>query len=119
LAEFDYLRITQVVTNLLSNAIKFSTAEGHLYIAISQVEFNNTAALKFSLKDDGIGIPKEELENIFNKFIQSRKTKTDAGGAGLGLAICQEIIALHDGRIWVGKAAEGGALFQFVIPVKK
>ena len=57
------------------------------------------------------------MELIFDKFIQSSKTKTGAGGTGLGLAISKEIITAHKGRIWAENRAEGGAVFSFEIPI--
>jgi signal transduction histidine kinase len=53
-------------------------------------------------------IAEEELDTIFDKFVQSRRTKTGAGGTGLGLAICREIIAAHHGRVWAQNRPEGG-----------
>jgi PAS domain S-box-containing protein len=110
---FDAARIKQVIANLLSNAIKFSPEGGTLTATLSK---NDKQELCFSLLDNGVGIPGNELKTVFNPFIQSSKTKTGAGGTGLGLAICKEIIEEHGGKIWAEKKPEGGALFQFVIP---
>jgi signal transduction histidine kinase len=54
---------------------------------------------------------------VFDKFVQSSKTKTGAGGTGLGLAICHEIVAAHKGRIWAENGPVGGAVFSFEIPL--
>ncbi len=120
-AEFDGAKIAQVVTNLLSNAIKFSKQGASLSIEISQDELfsdlGNTPALRLSVTDQGIGVPKGELECIFDKFIQSSKTKSNAGGTGLGLSICKEFIDAHHGRIWAENNAGNGAIFNFVIPL--
>ena len=69
-----------------------------------------------TVRDEGMGIPEEELEAVFDKFVQSSKTKTGAGGTGLGLAICQEIIHAHGGRIWAENYSGGGASFTFLLP---
>lgn len=125
---FDSEKITQVIINLLSNAVKF-TPEGK-QILVSIVEDTLPAgrrkedqgqrqALRLDVRDEGVGIPEDELDSVFDKFIQSSKTKSGAGGTGLGLAICKEIIAGHHGRIWAENAPDGGALFSFVIPVKR
>lgn len=114
---FDHGLITQVVTNLVSNAIKFSEPGQRLYISIDLIPFNNVPVLHFSLRDEGLGIPENELETVFDKFVQSSKTSTGAGGAGLGLSICKQIISAHDGSIWAKSPPEGGVVFQFVIPV--
>ena len=73
--------------------------------------------VEFTLRDHGPGIPESELEAIFDKFIQSSKTKSGAGGTGLGLAICREIIQGHDGKIWASNAPDGGAIFHFILPL--
>jgi PAS domain S-box-containing protein len=115
-ATFDSARIAQVVANLLSNAIKFSESGKKLYFTICPTQLNNQPALKFILRDEGPGIPKQELNNIFDKFIQSSKTSTGAGGTGLGLAICKEITTAHNGKIWAENAPQSGAIFFVVIP---
>lgn len=66
--------------------------------------------------DEGIGIPETELDTVFDKFIQSSKTKTGAGGTGLGLAICHEIIKSHGGRIWAENNPDQGATLTFLLP---
>ena len=108
----DRQRIMQVVRNLISNAIKFSK-EGRI-IDVGLVEDRDY--LKVYVKDNGVGIPDKELETVFDKFVQSSKTRTDAGGTGLGLAICKQIIDAHNGRIWVTHNPQGGSIFQFTIP---
>jgi PAS domain S-box-containing protein len=104
---FDQNKIIQVVRNLLSNAIKFSYANGKIIIRITK----QSGILMLSIKDFGIGIPPDELEIVFDKFVQSSKSKSEAGGTGLGLAICSEIVAAHEGRIWAKNNAEGGTTF--------
>ncbi len=70
------------------------------------------------MTDNGLGIPDDELESIFDKFVQSSKTNTNTGGTGLGLSICQEIIKGHQGKLWVENRETGGAKFSFLIPFK-
>lgn len=110
---FDPVRIGQVITNLLSNAIKFSPENSVLQITI---DTNKDKELLFTLKDSGVGIPEEELNDVFNAFIQSSKTKTGAGGTGLGLAISKKIIEAHGGNIWAENNRDGGALLSFTLP---
>ncbi|RDH86931.1 MAG: hypothetical protein DIZ77_06505 [endosymbiont of Seepiophila jonesi] len=121
IGEFDALRIGQVITNLLSNAIKFTATGGHIQISISQerleIDGQEMPGLQLSVLDQGVGIPEAELNTIFDKFIQSSKTRTGAGGTGLGLAISKEIIEAHAGRIWAENNLEQGAQFHFLIPV--
>ena len=74
-------------------------------------------ALRLTVSDEGIGVPEDELESVFDKFIQSSNTKSGSGGTGLGLAICKEIIDGHDGCIWAENNDTVGARFQFAIPI--
>jgi len=110
---YDNGRIKQVIRNLLSNALKFST-KGNI---INIKAIRNESSVHLSVSDTGIGIPEEELIEIFDKFKQSSKTKTGAGGTGLGLAICREIIEYHHGQIWAESNLMGGATFNVVIPL--
>jgi len=109
----DIDKIKRVLRNLLDNAIKFSPEGGTIDVAVCRVD----SSVRVSVRDQGPGIPQDELEAVFDKFIQSSKTKTGAGGTGLGLAICQEIVAAHKGRIWAEDRPEGGAVFSFEIPL--
>ncbi len=122
-AIFDEQKITQVLWNLLSNAHKFTEEDKEIMIDVVEdtIVFDGqdeAPALRVSVIDRGIGIPEDELETIFDKFIQSSKTKTGAGGTGLGLSICKEIIVAHHGRIWAVNNDRGGATFSFVTPKK-
>ncbi len=114
LVRLDPLKILQVIRNLLSNAVKFSPEDGIIAICIA-VE---TRFIMVTVRDDGPGIPAAELDTIFDKFVQSSKTKTGAGGTGLGLAICREIVAAHGGRIWAECPPGGGALLAFTLPIE-
>jgi PAS domain S-box-containing protein len=102
-ADLDASRVLQVVRNLLSNAIKFSPAGSVIEVAAAPVRMRATdgevAGVEISVRDAGVGIPDAELASVFDKFVQSSKTKTGAGGTGLGLAICREIVAAHGGTI--------------------
>jgi signal transduction histidine kinase len=113
LVELDSNKIKQVLRNLLNNAIKFSPQGGRIDVQIYRV--GNGVGV--SVLDEGPGIPPDELEAVFDKFVQSSKTKTGAGGTGLGLAICREIIAAHKGRIWALNRPTGGAAFTFELPL--
>ena len=111
----DPERIKQVIRNLVSNAVKFSPEGGKIVINIGRVN----GAIQISVEDQGAGIPDDELEKIFDKFIQSSKTKNGAGGTGLGLSICRAIITAHNGRIWAENRSDGGARFSFELPVSQ
>ncbi|MBT4288758.1 MAG: HAMP domain-containing histidine kinase [Deltaproteobacteria bacterium] len=124
----DEITISQTLRNLFSNAIKFtppgksiiiSTYSGKLSTGSRQIDKKTVPALQINIKDEGIGIPENELKTVFGKFIQSSKTKTGAGGTGLGLAICKEIIKAHHGKIWAENNPEGGSTFSFMLPYQQ
>ncbi|WP_078120475.1 ATP-binding protein [Thiosocius teredinicola] len=114
MAEVDPDQFSQVILNLLSNAIKFTPHDSRILIRFDDAA--DTAALRFSIADQGPGIPEDELESVFDKFEQSSKTKTGAGGTGLGLAICREIVTRHKGTIHASNNEEGGATFIVEVP---
>ena len=112
---YDSEKIKQVVRNLLSNAIKFTPKDGIIDVTVAR--YNDQ--IRVSVKDQGIGIPEEELESVFDKFVQSSKTDTKFGGTGLGLSICKEIIDAHKGHIWAENNPDRGAKFIFEIPYNR
>ncbi|MGO8952569.1 MAG: ATP-binding protein [Rhodomicrobium sp.] len=117
LATFDRRSMIQVAVNLLSNAIKFSPADSTITVSISNALLESGApALLCCIADRGPGIPEQELAVIFDKFVQSSKTKPDQASTGLGLSICREIIAAHGGRIWAENRDPNGALLKFTLP---
>ena len=109
----DAERIGQVLRNLFTNAIKFSS-ENDVITAKVWVDQNQA---QFSLSDQGLGIPEQELNSIFTAFYQSSRTKTRAGGTGLGLSISKEIIKQHDGKIWATNNESVGSSFYFSLPL--
>lgn len=121
-AMFDSERMMQVVRNLVGNAVKF-TPEGKVItlsygkaMIAANDEHEEKTALLFTVADQGVGIPDQELEDVFNKFVQSSKTKTGAGGTGLGLSISREIIIQHGGAIVAKNNSDGGASFYLTLP---
>lgn len=116
-ANFDKARLTQVLVNLLSNAIKFSPVGGMIDIGFIHAATlkDGQAAIGVSVRDYGPGIPEDELEFIFDKFIQSTRIR-NGGGTGLGLAISRQIINDHQGQIVAANHPEGGAIFTVLLP---
>ncbi len=106
-------RIQQVIRNLLANSVKFSPSAGTICVRLRRVG----KAMLLSVRDEGPGIPPDEIEAIFDKFVQSSKTKSNKGGTGLGLAICREIVAGHKGRIWAENNAGTGCIFYVELPL--
>lgn len=122
IAEFDKEKVHQVIYNLLANAIKFSPNNSVITITFEDdtILINNhkLPAIKFTIADQGIGIPDAELQSIFEKFSQSSRTKTGAGGTGLGLSICNDICQYHKGKLWASNLPppKHGAIFTLVLP---
>ncbi|WP_198265047.1 sensor histidine kinase [sulfur-oxidizing endosymbiont of Gigantopelta aegis] len=114
---FDKHYIGQTISNLISNAIKYSPQGGTITILITTCQYHNMEALQVSVQDEGLGIPNEQLSLIFDKFVQS--TNKIAGGTGLGLSLCKNIIEAHGGTIWAENADKTllkNAHFSFIIP---
>ncbi len=109
----DEKRIKQVVRNVLGNAVKF--ARQRIDVTLEHVE---GPGVRVSVLDDGPGIPAGELESVFDKFVQSSRTRSGAGGTGLGLAISREIVSAHGGRIWAEVRPEGGSRFVIEVPCR-
>jgi len=117
LIEGDKVRINQLFMNLFVNAIKYSE-KGEITAELKQTNYDGKIYWEFILTDQGAGIPKSELEYIFEPFIQGTRNRTGKKlGSGLGLAMCKEIIKAHSGSIWAENNSEGaGAKFSFIIP---
>lgn len=117
--------IVQTLTNLLSNAIKFSRAGGKVWMSAEVVQetalqptTTSLAHLRFSIRDQGSGIPADKLDAIFGRFQQVNVSDSrQRGGTGLGLAICKSIVEQHKGRIWVESVLGQGSTFYFTLPL--
>jgi PAS domain S-box-containing protein len=114
--EGDHDRLIQVITNLLSNAIKFSPRGGTVHLKAWQGD----GMLHMSVRDEGIGIPPEYLDKIFEKFQQVDSSAVrEKGGTGLGLPICKAIVEEHGGAMWVESESGRGSTFTFKVPLNK
>ena len=115
-AIYDQDRIQQVITNLISNAIKF--CEPHHGKIIIDYKYEK-GYLEVTVKDNGKGVPEQDIPFIFDKFYQSKNQNTlKPEGSGLGLAISKSIINNHNGSIWVKNNEKNGATFGFKLPFK-
>jgi len=116
--ECDVNRIHQVLINVLGNAIKFSPAGSTITLQCKEVTGNRLGTpgpeLALEIRDQGPGIPPDELDSIFWRFTQSSATRTGAGGSGLGLSIAQGFMHLHQGEILASNNPDGGACFTLV-----
>ena len=102
------------MVNLINNAIKFTKAGG---IKI-RIENENIDAITTRIIDTGIGIPKEELNKVFDKFHQiSKPPDAKSRGTGLGLAISKSLIEVHGGQVWVNSEEGKGSEFCFTLPI--
>nr|MCM0592708.1 PAS domain-containing protein [Gloeotrichia echinulata DEX184] len=117
-ADADY--ILQALTNLLSNAIKFSSPGGTVWLTVEQEKgsSNLSKEVVFRVRDEGQGIPSDQLERIFERFQQVDSSDSrKKGGTGLGLTICRKIIEQHNGRIWAESTPGCGSTFAFTLPI--
>jgi len=134
----DSGKIEQVLSNLVSNAVKFTPEEGKVYITAEKTDsgsidkslitavskdinpdnlFPDGEYIKISVKDTGIGIKKQDIPKVFDKFqqIESSLSRT-VGGTGLGLPIAKDLLEAHGGKIWFESEFQKGTTFSFIIP---
>ena len=111
--EIDTDKMTQVIDNILNNAIKYSPDGGKITVSMKTTDDQ----MILSISDQGLGIPKEDLPKIFDRFYRVDKARSRAqGGTGLGLAIAKEIIKQHNGFIWAKSEYGKGSIFTIVLP---
>ncbi len=109
----DKDRIQQVITNLLSNAIKFSRDGGRIRVTVEDRELQGT----LTVRDDGIGIPEDEIPLVFERFYRTDKSRNrKTGGAGIGLTIAKSIVTAHGGTIDVRSKLNQGSTFTVTLP---
>jgi PAS domain S-box-containing protein len=115
----DVTRLRQVLVNLVNNAIKF-TEKGEVFVNVKKVsQENNVVTLQFSVKDTGIGIPKNKYNKIFKSFSQvDSSTTRKFGGTGLGLAICKRLVELMGGSVWLESEEGAGSTFYFTVKTR-
>lgn len=109
----DRYRLIQVIVNYLSNAIKYSNGNKEVTLSIS----TNNHSVTVSVKDEGLGISKEHLPYVFERFFRIQKTR-NIEGIGLGLYLCSRIIHSHNGHLWAESEEGKGSTFYFSIPLK-
>ncbi|MFP4345027.1 MAG: PAS domain S-box protein [Anaerolineales bacterium] len=111
--EADGVQLGQVFQNLIANAVKFRRADAAPQVHVSATQEGDL--WRFSVADDGIGIPPDQGERIFQIF-QRLHAREEYPGTGIGLALCRRIVERHGGRIWVESEAGAGATFFFTLP---
>ena len=111
--EIDTDKMTQMIDNIMNNAIKYSPDGGTITVSVRTTDVQ----LILSISDEGLGIPKQDLPKIFDRFYRVDKARSRAqGGTGLGLAIAKEIIKQHHGFIWAKSEYGKGSTFTIVLP---
>ena len=117
LIEVDPDQMVQVLVNILSNAIKYSNDGGTVVVESSVVDDQQ---IEITIADNGIGIPKSDLNNVFKRFYRVDKARSrEMGGTGLGLAIAKEIIEAHFGTIWIESTVGQGTAVKMRIPIEQ
>ena len=112
----DPIRLGQILTNLVNNAIKF-TERGEVHVTAEVLEQNDeNCKLKFSVRDTGVGMTREQAERLFQPFMQADMSTTRRyGGTGLGLSICRRLVELMEGEIWAESEPGVGSTFTFTV----
>ncbi|PJF29185.1 MAG: hypothetical protein CUN52_09650, partial [Phototrophicales bacterium] len=114
LVNADQIRLRQIIWNLVSNAIKFTEA-GSVRIHLNQ---SDDKTVTVAVKDTGVGIAKDKLHTVFERFSQVDGSSTRrAGGTGLGLTITKQLVELHNGEIFVESELGSGSTFWFTLPI--
>lgn len=112
----DVEKIERVLLNLISNAIKFSNPGNEIHVTVTELD----DSVKISVRDYGIGIDQEHLARLFQRFYQVDKSlHRNAEGTGIGLAIVQTIVTMHDGKMMVESTVGEGSVFFIELPVRE
>lgn len=114
MVEAEVGKISMALSNLVKNAIRFTDAGGHVFVTAESVP----GYVKVAVVDDGVGIPAQDLERVFERFYQVESHLTRRhGGMGLGLSVAKVMIEMHGGRIWAESVEGAGSRFTFLLPV--
>ncbi|EPT6798298.1 cell wall metabolism sensor histidine kinase WalK [Listeria innocua] len=111
--KIDEDKVMQVLDNIISNANKYSPDGGRISFYLKKFEDE----IEVSIADEGLGVPDEDLANVFDRFFRVDKARSrEMGGTGLGLAIAREVIEAHGGRIWAERNKSKGTIIKFTLP---
>jgi two-component system sensor histidine kinase VicK len=114
--EIDEDKLTQVLDNIISNALKYSPEGGQVKFKVKELE----NMIEVSISDQGMGIPKDNIKKIFERFYRVDKARSrQMGGTGLGLAIAKEVVEAHGGRIWASSIEGKGTTIYFTLPYER
>lgn len=119
----DKERMQQVISNLISNALKYTPDSGTITVRIAKIDAypgitnNSRGCVKIDVQDTGVGIPKDDLEKLFNKFYQAKNTPViKVKGSGLGLALVKHVTEAHGGKVAVASEENVGSTFSVILP---
>lgn len=114
----DKDRIKQVLVNILSNAIQYTPEGGKVHLSAS---FNDKHSIRISVQDSGIGIPADQLKNVFKRFYRVDKSRAkDSGGSGIGLTVAKQLVEAHGGKIWAESEGQNlGTTIHFTLPISE
>jgi signal transduction histidine kinase/ligand-binding sensor domain-containing protein/DNA-binding response OmpR family regulator len=119
--DYDAEKMLNIVSNLISNAIKFTPAGGAVYFEVGERIQGGKPFLQIQVRDTGIGIPEEQLPNIFDRFFQADNHHSSMlhtpGGTGVGLTLSKELVEMMNGRIEVASTVGKGSLFSVFLPI--
>ena len=116
--DYDPEKMLSIVSNLLSNAIKFTSRNGDVYIIFEKITANGSPHFQFTVKDTGVGIAEDKLQNIFNRFYQvDAETTRKAEGMGIGLALTKELVQIQGGNISAKSELGQGSEFTVLLPI--
>lgn len=113
-AGVDKVSTYEVICNLIDNAIKYSPGEGNKKIIVS-TKLDTDGLIETSVQDFGIGIPESTIPHLFDKFYRGHRNRSEISGTGLGLYLCNTIVELHGGHIWVHSKEGRGSIFTFTV----
>ena len=116
----DGLRVVQVLGNLIGNALRHTDADGSVVVGAKHVvDAEGHAAVEIAVQDSGAGIPGDQLEIIFERFVRGDEARTrEHAGRGLGLSIVADLVQRHGGRVWVESEIGKGSVFRFTLPTE-
>jgi signal transduction histidine kinase len=118
----DPARLNQILTNIVSNAHKYTLQGGEIFISAEAYDADDdpstaVESVHLWIRDNGIGIPHEDQDKIFQQYFRTEVSKDIAAGTGLGLNITKSLVEMQGGRIWFESAVDQGTTFHFTVPV--
>ena len=109
----DEIYIEETIANLLANSVKYTPLDGKIEVCIK----DQVDSVLIQVRDTGIGIPRDEVQNLFNEFYRATNARRiERDGTGLGLAIARQVVERHNGKIWVESEEGKGSTFSIVLP---